>query len=52
MPKYEKIINDTGNIQFKNALLKIIDIHEQILDMYTNTLFEDDWDEVMQDKFE
>ena len=52
MPKYERIINDTGNIQFKNALLKIIDIHEQILDMYTNTLFEGDWDEVMQDKFE
>ena len=52
MPKYERIINDTGDIQFKNALLKIIDIHEQILDMYTNTLFEGDWDEVMQDKFE
>lgn len=50
--KYEKIADATSNIQFKNTLLKVAQIHEQILDLYEYTLYEDTWNETTENQFE
>ena len=41
--KLNTTINSIDNLTFKNALLKVAQIHEQILDLYEYTLYEDKW---------
>ena len=50
--KLNKTINSIDNLTFKNALLKVAQIHEQILDLYEYTLYEDNWTETTNKQFE
>ena len=50
--KLNTTINSIDNLTFKNALLKVAQIHEQILDLYEYTLYEDNWTETTNKQFE
>ena len=50
--KLNNIIDSIDNESFKAALQTITDIHKQILNMYVNTLYEDNWDKSTIKQFE
>lgn len=49
---YNKFEKNIKNQKFKSLLLKVAQIHEQILDLYEYTLYEDNWTEMTNNQFE
>ena len=49
---YNKFEKNIKNQKFKSLLLKVAQIHEQILDLYEYTLYEDNWTETTNKQFE